>query len=163
MMGFVKIFLIIMLVIMGLFLRVSYINAETSTPPMHVVSHQVKVSATVPLSDMWADAIAKKSNARVIESKSLNNQSIFSVKVIGLDEKPMKDQQIQAYVSLGDALIDTLHGKTDKEGVVYFTFTPKEQGQYDISFLNDTYERKVTLKDSIRFTPPTLVSTIHIT
>lgn len=131
-------------------------------PPITAMTHTVTVSAKVPLSKLWAEAIAENSDAYIISTHPVGSDSMFAVTINGLDNKPMEHEDITARISSGNRLVTMFHGKTERNGEVRFSFTPQKQQKYDCVFTDTTYEHSVTIQEKLTFTPPVFVSTIYL-
>ena len=105
------------------------------------LAQNINVTATVPVSDLWAEAIAQNSQIlATFEGQELR----LSVLVKGLDNETLKNHKVKMEVFSGDKLLTTITGNDEP---VVFSFTPQKIGHYRFVFTDITWERAVKLKE----------------
>lgn len=122
------------------------------------VSQSVLVSATVPVSNLWAKAMADKSNI-VVLGKTQDTVTI-QVQVIGLDNKPMQDQKILMDVSQNGLYQVT--NITSSSGKAIFVYNLNGKGNINFSFTDITYKRQIKLDKEIEISAVRLIDSIPL-
>ncbi len=107
-----------------------------------VEAQVLSVTATVPVSDVWAEAIVK--NSKVLSVWDGQELSYF-VRVIGLDYEILDNHKVQLQVFLDDQLVTAL--TQESKDFTKFSFIPKEEGRYHLIFTDITWDRHIELKE----------------
>lgn len=125
-----------------------------ATPNSGVRYETVSVSAIVPISEEWSSSIARNSTPKIKEVNEVGKKTLFTLEVTGVEDKPMRNQFVQAYIVSDTKQIAAFKETTDKNGIAQFEFTPRAKGQYKVFFTNDTYEEVIEIENSLTIEIP---------
>lgn len=92
---------------------------------------ELSMSASVPLSPLWKELIAKHS-VFTLDTHSHRNIAELTGQIKGADNVILPPQTVQALLFEGDALADNQIKKTDMKDNISFTFVYKRGAAYRI-------------------------------
>jgi len=100
--------------------------------PSYAIS--LSMSATVPLSSLWKEALRTNSQAKLDTSHP--HILIVLQESLGIEKLPVEKQIIQLLVLKNNVLVHEQMRITDRKGVADFVYVAEKQGTYSIIVVN---------------------------
>lgn len=96
----------------------------------------LSMTATVPLSPLWKEALRTNSQAKMDTSHPYI--LLVSEESLGIENLPVEKQTIQMLIFKNNMLINQQTKQTNKKGQVEFLFVAEKSGIYSVIIVNKT-------------------------
>ncbi len=113
--------------------------------PQFVSASSVSMSAHVPLSPVWQQAIEEHSSHE-LDLKKFRNIARLSLQIKGIKNTPVSDESIQILLFKNNQLVDIQENQTSETGETQFTLIYSRENSYRIIILDREHEVPFVIK-----------------
>lgn len=110
-------------------------------PTTQAYAQVLNISATVPVSDLWAQAIVRNSE---VFSVTQGKETAYFVILRGPNDELLDNHIVQMEIFSEDKLVETFIQKTT--GFARFSFLPRKDKNYTVVFTDITWEQRIKIK-----------------
>lgn len=107
----------------------------------------LSVTATVPLSPLWKEALRLNSQAKIDTSHP--HILLISQQSLGIENIPVDKQDIQLLIFKNNVLVNEQEKMTNKKGAVDFIYVSGQADTYSVIIVNKTETYPFVVKSSI--------------
>jgi hypothetical protein len=105
------------------------------------------MTATVPLSSAWKEALRTNSQAKIDTSRP--HILLVSQESLGIDKLPVDKQNIYLFIFKNNVLVSDQTKITDKKGFVEFVYVSEKPGVYSVIIVNKLDDKPFVVKSAI--------------
>jgi len=125
-----------------------YVLHPTTYPlqPTSTYASSLSMTATVPLSSQWKEALRINSQAKIDTSRP--HILVVLQDSLGIEKLPVSNQTIQLLVLKNSVLVHEQIKVTDKKGVADFVYVAEKPGTYFIIVVNKLDDKPFVVKSA---------------